>query len=80
VHGRLDLVADRRTAVGGLGTMVSRRRSASCRVFACSVVSEPSWPVFIACSISSASAPRHSPTTIRSGRMRSAFFTRSRIV
>src|SRR5258708_9250044 len=27
------------------------------------VVSEPSWPVFIACSMSSASAPRHSPMT-----------------
>ena len=47
---------------------------------ACVVVSEPSWPVFIAWSMSSASPPRHSPTTMRSGRMRSAFFTRSRIV
>ena len=43
-------------------------------------MSEPSWPVFMAWSMSSASGPRHSPTTIRSGRMRRAFFTRSRIV
>lgn len=33
----------------------------------------------IACSISSASAPRHSPTIILSGRMRRAVFIRSRI-
>ena len=43
-------------------------------------VSEPSWPVFMAWSMSSASPPRHSPTTIRSGRMRRQFTTRSRIV
>ena len=36
--------------------------------------------MFIACSMSTASEPRHSPTMIRSGRMRSAFRTRSRIV
>ena len=40
----------------------------------------PSWPVFIACSMSSASAPRTSPTMMRSGRMRSALITRSRAV
>ena len=39
--------------------MVSRRLSASRGVLACSVVSEPSWPVFMACSMSTASAPRH---------------------
>ena len=44
-----------------------------------SVESEPSWPVFIACSMSSASAPRTSPTMIRSGRMRRELRTRSRI-
>ncbi len=33
----------------------------------------------MACSMSSASPPRHSPTTIRSGRMRSEFFTSSRM-
>lgn len=39
----------------------------------------PSCPVFIACSMSEASAPRTSPTTIRSGRIRSEFRTKSRI-
>ena len=56
------------------------RASASRGLLAWIVVSEPSWPVFIAWSMSTASPPRHSPTTIRSGRMRSAFRTRSRIV
>ena len=37
------------------------------------VVKLPSCPVFIACSMSKASAPRHSPTIIRSGRIRRAF-------
>ena len=41
---------------------------------------EPSWPVFMAWSMSSASPPRHSPTMMRSGRMRRALRTRSRIV
>ena len=41
---------------------------------------EPSWPVFIAWSMSSAAASRISPTTMRSGRIRSALRTRSRIV
>ena len=41
-------------------------------VLAWTVVSEPSWPVFMACSMSSASPPRHSPTMMRSGRMRRA--------
>ena len=40
---------------------------------------EPSWPVFMAWSMSSASPERHSPTMMRSGRMRSALRTRSRI-
>ena len=56
-------------------TIVSRRASASRGVLAWTVVSEPSWPVFMACSMSSASPPRTSPTTMRSGRMRSAFLT-----
>ena len=55
----------------------SSRESASRGVLAWIVVIEPSWPVFIACSMSSASAPRTSPTMIRSGRMRSALRTRS---
>ena len=42
------------------------------RVLAWTVDIEPSWPVFIACSMSKASAPRTSPTMMRSGRMRSA--------
>ncbi len=41
------------------------------------VVIEPSWPVFMAWSMSSVSPPRHSPMMIRSGRIRRAFFTRS---
>ena len=54
--------------------------SASRAVLACTVLIEPSWPVFMACSMSSASAPRTSPTMMRSGRMRSALRTRSRWV
>lgn len=41
---------------------------------------EPSWPVFIACSISSTSPPRTSPTMMRSGRIRSVLRSRSRMV
>ena len=63
-----------------MSTRVSRRASASTGEFAWMVVIEPSWPVFMAWSMSSASPPRHSPTTMRSGRIRSEFFTRSRIV
>ena len=40
---------------------------------------EPSWPVFMAWSMSSASPERHSPTMIRSGRIRRALRTSSRI-
>ena len=57
--------------------MVSSRLRASRGVLAWTVVIEPSWPVFIAWIMSSVSAPRHSPMMIRSGRIRSAFFTRS---
>src|SRR6266567_662652 len=60
--------------------MDSRRASASRGLLACSVPIEPSWPVFIACSRSKASAPRTSPTMIRSGRMRRQLRTRSRMV
>ena len=62
-----------------ISTSVSSRLSASRGEFAWIVVSEPSWPVFIAWSMSSVSAPRTSPTTMRSGRMRSALRTSSRI-
>ncbi len=51
-------------------TIASMRESASRGVLAWTVVIEPSWPVFMAWSMSSTSAPRTSPTTIRSGRMR----------
>ena len=62
-----------------VSTSVSSRESASRGEFAWIVVSEPSWPVFIAWSMSSVSAPRTSPTMIRSGRMRRAFRTSSRM-
>ena len=58
--------------VAPIAIIVSIRVSASRAVFACTVVSDPSWPVFIACSMSSASSPRTSPTTMRSGRIRRA--------
>src|SRR5437868_2289422 len=61
-------------------TNVSRRVIASRGLLAWSVLMEPSWPVFIAWSMSSASPPRTSPTMIRSGRMRSELRTRSRIM
>ncbi len=63
-----------------MSASVSTRRSASSGELAWTVVSEPSWPVLSACSMSSASGPRTSPTTIRSGRMRSALRTSWRIV
>ena len=61
-------------------TIITRRGTTSAGEFACRVVSEPSWPVFMACSMSAASAPRHSPTTMRSGRWRKALMTRSLMV
>ena len=57
--------------------IVSMRATASRGVLAWIVVSEPSWPVFIACNISMHSSPRTSPSTIRSGRIRSALMTNS---
>ena len=83
VDGRVDLVAEgrrtgpRRRSSWPASPAGTARRTA---LLACTVVSEPSWPVFIACSMSSASPPRTSPTMMRSGRMRSALRTRSRIV
>ena len=58
----------------------SRRAGTSTAAFACSVPAPPSWPVLSAPSRSTTSGPRHSPTTSRSGRMRSASRTRSRSV
>ena len=63
-----------------ISTMVSMRASESRGELACTVVSEPSWPVFMACSMSSAAPSRTSPTTMRSGRIRSELRTRSRTV
>src|SRR5471032_2132832 len=60
--------------------MFSRRVSASRAVLAWMVAIDPSWPVFIACSMSSASAPRTSPSMMRSGRIRSALRTSARCV
>ena len=53
---------------------------ASRGLLAWTVVSEPSWPVFMACNMSSASSPRTSPTMMRSGRIRRALITRSRML
>jgi len=66
------------SSMPAMATMFSTRDSASRGVLACTVVSEPSWPVFMACSMSNASPLRTSPRMIRSGRMRSALRTRSR--
>ena len=55
--------------------MFSIRASASRCEFACTVVKDPSWPVFMACSMSKASSPRTSPTTMRSGRIRKLLMT-----
>ena len=60
--------------------MVSSRDSRSRGEFACAVDNEPSWPVFMAWSMSNASPPRTSPTMIRSGRIRRALRTRARTV
>ena len=61
-----------------IATIVSRRYSASRGLFAWIVVKLPSWPVFMAWSMSSASSLRTSPTTMRSGRIRRALTTSSR--
>ncbi len=58
---------------------VSRRDRVSRGLLEWTVVREPSWPVFMAWSMSRASPPRHSPTTMRSGRIRSEFRTSSRM-
>ena len=63
-----------------MSTMVSIRDSISRQEFACPVDSDPSCPLFKACSMSSASAPRISPTIIRSGLIRKLVRIKSRIV
>src|SRR5216683_822390 len=67
-----------RTASNGMSieaiiTIVSRRDRASRAYLEWMVYMLPSWPVFMACSMSSASEPRTSPTRIRSGRIRRLF-------
>ena len=74
-----------RTASNGMSieaiiTIVSRRESASRAELEWMVDMLPSWPVFMACSMSSASAPRTSPTRIRSGRIRRLLRRSCRIV
>ena len=81
VDRRRDLLADRRApGCSGWPSPPSCRgdtaRRAGC--WRGSVVRLPSWPVFIACSMSSASSPRTSPTMMRSGRIRRALTTSSR--
>jgi hypothetical protein len=61
-----------------MATIVSRRARASRGELEWIVVSDPSWPVFMAWSMSMASSPRTSPTMIRSGRIRRALITSSR--
>ena len=60
--------------------MSTSLRTASSALPACNVVRLPSCPVFMAWSMSMHSSPRTSPTTMRSGLMRRAFFTRSLMV
>ena len=60
-------------------TMTSRRPRPSRGVLAWMVVSDPSWPVFMACNMSSASSERTSPTMMRSGRIRRALMTSCRM-
>src|SRR6266540_2063576 len=67
-------------SIEAIMTMVSRRDSASRAELEWMVDIEPSWPVFIAWSMSRASAPRTSPTRIRSGRMRRLLRSSWRIV
>src|SRR4029450_8977302 len=66
------------TRVSRSRAMVSMRRRASVGPLAWHVDRQPPWPVFIAWIMSIASAPRTSPTTVRSGRRRRAARTRAR--
>ena len=83
IPGRLDPARDRhRGDAAGLGrkTIVSSLAIISRALFECPVLKLPSCPVFIACSMSIASPPRTSPTTIRLGRIRSEALINSRMV
>ncbi len=72
--------ASKGISTSDMDARVLSRIRASSALFAWTVASEPSWPVDIAWSMSRDSPPRTSPTTIRSGRMRSELRTRSRMV
>ena len=61
-------------------TIVSRRDSASRAELEWMVDIEPSWPVFMACSMSRASEPLTSPTRMRSGRIRRLLRSSCRMV
>ena len=74
------LIASLGTLISDIITMFSIRASASRGELEWSVHIDPSWPVFIAASMSKHSDPRISPRMMRSGRIRSAFFTRSRML
>ncbi len=83
MRSRAEAICSRMARIGrskpAISTIVSMRLMASRGLLAWTVVIEPSWPVFMAWSMSSASAPRTSPTMMRSGRIRRAFLTRSRM-
>jgi len=81
IDGAGDLRA--RSALNGrlalaIKIIFSSRNRASRGLLAWIVDIDPSWPVFIAWSMSKASLPLTSPTMIRSGRIRSALRTSSR--
>ena len=84
MRSRADAICSRMARTGrskpDMRVMVSMRARVSRGLFECTVVIDPSWPVFMAWSMSSASPERHSPTTMRSGRIRRQLRTRSRMV
>ena len=74
------LIASFGTLMSDIITIFSMRASASRGELEWSVHIDPSWPVFIAASRSKHSDPRISPRMIRSGRIRRALRTRSRML
>ncbi len=84
MRSRADAICSRMARIGrsnpDIRVSVSRRARLSRGLLEWIVVRDPSWPVFMACNMSRASPPRHSPTTIRSGRIRRVLRTRSRMV
>ena len=67
-------------SIPAIATMFSSRLTPSRALLAWIVVIDPSWPVFMACSMSITSSPRVSPTMMRSGRIRRALRRQSRWV